>query len=79
MKELLIIIGLIAVGFIVMADTTITWKPFSIKFESPYNAVGYLLIFAGIIFIKIDSERKGAKKAVETIIEQVYNTKSEDK
>ena len=77
MKELLILLAITVVGFALMADTQITFKPFSIKFASPYNAVGYLLIFAGIIFIKIDSERKGAKKAVETIIEQVYNKKSD--
>ena len=77
MKELLILLAITVVGFALMADTQITVKPFSIKFASPYNAVGYLLIFAGIIFIKIDSERKGAKKAVETIIEQVYNKKSD--
>lgn len=78
MKELIFISALIILGFALMADTTITWKPFSVKFESPYNAVGYLLIFIGIIFIKVDSERKGAKKAVDQIIEQVYNTKSEN-
>lgn len=78
MKELIFISALIILGFALMADTTITWKPFSVKFESPYNAVGYLLIFVGIIFIKVDSERKGAKKAIDQIIEQVYNTKSEN-
>lgn len=78
MKELIFISALIILGFALMADTTITWKPFSVKFESPYNAVGYLLIFIGIIFIKVDSERKGAKKAIDQIIEQVYNTKSEN-
>jgi len=74
MKELLIVLALIVLGFALMADTSITVKPFSIKFASPYNAVGYLLIFIGIICIKIDAEKKGAKKAVDHIIEQLYDS-----
>jgi uncharacterized membrane protein len=74
MKELLIVFAVIVIGFALMADTSITFKPFSIKFESPYNAIGYMLVFIGIIFIKIDSEKKGAKKAVDTIVEQLYES-----
>jgi len=73
MKELLILIAIIAVGFLLMADTHITLKPFSIKFESPYNAIGFLLIFIGVVFIKIDAERKGVRKAIDRIAEAVSN------
>lgn len=71
MKELIIAIVIIALGFMLMADTTISLKPFSIKFASPFNAVGYLLVFIGIICIKIDSERKGATKAIDKVFERI--------
>lgn len=78
MKELIFVIALIIIGFALMADTTISFNPFSIKFGSPYNAVGYMLIFTGIIFIKIDSEKKGAKKAIDTIFERVEELSKND-
>lgn len=54
-----------------MADTTITLKPFSIRFGSPFNAVGYMLIFIGVICIKIDAEKKGATKAINRVFERI--------
>lgn len=71
MKYLFLVLLIVIVGFAIMADTTISFKPFSIKFGSPYNAVGYLLIFSGIAFIKIDSERKGARKAIDVVTERI--------
>ena len=81
MKELIFAIVIIALGFMLMADTTITLKPFSIKFGSPFNAVGYFLIFTGIICIKIDAEKKGATKAINRVFEQIeqLSTKDENK
>ena len=73
MKELVIAILLVVFGFMIMADTSIEFKPFSIKFGSPYNALGYMLIFIGIICIKIDAEKKGARKAIDHVVNQIYN------
>ena len=77
MKELVIASLLVIIGFMLMADTSISFRPFSIKFSSPYNAVGYMLIFIGIICIKIDAEKKGAKKAIDHVIDQISNPNKE--
>lgn len=56
MKEIIFLILLGVLLFIFTAKTTITFEPFNIKFERPYIAIGYLLIFLGAMFIQLQGE-----------------------
>lgn len=59
--------------FLFLANTTITFNPFSIKLSQPYYAIGWFLIVAGIILIRQDEYKKGLQRGVEIAIEEIQN------
>lgn len=61
MKEIIIYGLVIVVFFLFTARTTITFEPFSIKFERLWLAVGYVMIFLGAICIQIQGEMEKNK------------------
>lgn len=68
MKVTFSIIGLVVI-LIFLANTSIQFKPFKISFETPWLAIGMLLIFIGIGFIQVqphsDAYKKGLKAGGE--------------
>ena len=57
---LICLIGLL----LFLSRPTISFEPFSIKFEKLWSSIGYILIILGIIFIEIqgDIEKEEIKK-----------------
>lgn len=48
-----------------IADTTITWRPFSISFARPWLAAGIILIMCGCICLKAQWYADGLKRGAE--------------
>ena len=65
---ILLMIGVVA-AFFYMAGTKIQLKPFKITFDSLLWAVGYWLIFVGIILVCTDAKRDGYKKGYKKAFE----------
>lgn len=61
----------IIVCFLFLADTTITFSPFSIKFEKLYYAIGWFLIFGGVIVIRQGEYKAGLQRGVKIAIEEI--------
>lgn len=56
--------------FLLLADTTITFSPFTFKMASLGKAIGWLMLIIGIMVIEIAAERKGEAKGRAQIIQQ---------
>lgn len=60
---------LICLFFFLMAQPTISWPPFNIKFDKAYLAIGCFFIMVGIVFIILqghtEAYSKGLKKGCE--------------
>lgn len=75
----LFFLAIAVIGFFWMAETTITFSPFSFKTEALSKAIGFFLIIIGIAFIENHSEKKGAKKAVDQVIKTLEQYQSTTK
>lgn len=57
-----------------LADTTITWRPFSVSFGRLYLVVGIILIMCGCICLKAHWYEEGLKRGAEIkkeVIEEI--------
>ena len=69
MKTMIIPILITILGFCILADTTITFSPFSFHMASIPKAIGWIFIFFGIAFIEYNAEKRGSEKAKTDIIQ----------
>jgi hypothetical protein len=67
------LIGLILVVcmFLLIADTTITFSPFTFKMASVGKAIGWMMLIIGIMIIEIAAQRKGEAIGRTQVIEQI--------
>ena len=80
MTTSLIYIALSILAFLWMADTEITFSPFSFKMLQAYKAVGFFLVIIGIFFLETQAKINGINefktklvKEIEKIENQVDN------
>lgn len=67
--------------FIVMityiAEPTLTFKPFSLKFEKPYMPFAWIFLVLAIVFFQIGARRDGYKEGLTNGIEAGYKAGSD--
>jgi uncharacterized membrane protein YgaE (UPF0421/DUF939 family) len=74
MIQVIIPITLAIVLFLIMADTTITFNPFSIKFTSLFRGIGWIVLIIGMALIEYSAQRRGRlefQKDIESQFEQI--------
>ena len=68
---MIIIVALLTLTFAWIAfagGMKLTWKPFSLKFEHIFDAIGWILVIAGMACFRYESHKKGyTEGATETI------------
>jgi hypothetical protein len=57
--------------FFWMAETKVTFSPFTFEMVKLHKAIGFFLIIIGIWFIEYQSEKVGANKFKEELIKQL--------
>lgn len=57
--------------FFWMADTKVTFSPFTFEMMKFHKAIGFFLIIIGIWFIEYQSEKEGANKFKQELIKQL--------
>lgn len=71
----------IAIFFVVLfflAGTTISLRPFKVKIDSPYYAVGVFLMILGLTFISYHNYKRGIKEGQKQVIELLENKAEEE-
>jgi len=75
MKTAIIVISTLSVIFILSSEMKVTLKPFSIKFESVTNGVGWLMLVIGINLViytaRNRADKEGFKRGAEAVIEEM--------
>lgn len=71
MTQLIISSILFLLFFLLIARTTITFSPFSIKFERLIMAIGWVLIIAGVECIITQSYREGRRDFKTLVIHEL--------
>jgi len=75
MKTAIIVISTLSVIFILSSEMKVTLKPFSIKFESVTNGVGWLMLVIGINLViytaRNRADKEGFKRGAEAVIEEI--------
>jgi hypothetical protein len=71
MKSMLIGLILVVCMFLLIADTTITFSPFTFKMASVGKAIGWMMLIIGIMIIEIAAQRKGEAIGRTQVIEQI--------
>ena len=62
MKYMIFTIILTVICFFWLADTTITFSPFTFKCERPWHAVGMFMLIIGIAITNVSAYNRGYKK-----------------
>jgi len=75
MTQLIISSILFLFFFLLIARTTITFSPFSIKFERLFMAIGWVLIIAGVECIVIQSYRESRRDFKTLVIHELDSLK----
>jgi len=73
MKSTIIQVIIIVIILFFLAQITISFSPFSIKFGRPLFAIGWVLICVGIGCIQLDSERKGRQDLINGVKSEIQN------
>lgn len=74
MKTLLIYSAISLICFLLIANTTVTLKPFNISFGKPYLAIGWVFLIIGIGCIQHQSRRDGVERGIK-MCEEVIDCK----
>jgi len=61
---------ILAFTFLLIADTTITFSPFTFKMASVGKAIGWFMLIVGIMIIEISAKRKGEEIGRNQVIQQ---------
>lgn len=61
MKEIIIYVVIALVFVLFMGRTEISFKPFYFRMDGWLQALGWVMIVAGIMFVSIDAHRQGKK------------------
>lgn len=70
MKELIVYLVILVILFLFIADTRITFSPFSFKILHLWKAIGWITVAIGVIMITKDAEITAYKKgSTETLQE----------
>lgn len=70
MKSVLFDIAVVTVCFLWLAKLNIKFKPFSITFEAPYLALGWLALCTAILLFSIHYQNEGYKKGLTENVKQ---------
>ena len=68
---------LVVLAYLFIADTTISFSPFSVKVESPLRAIGWFLIALGVASIQVQSHREGRKSMLIEIRQEIKELQDE--
>lgn len=79
MIKLIIHLFIFAAIMFLVASPTLRIKPLSLKFDTPYLAIGWTIIIIGIAFIQYDSKRAGYNKCHKYYMECLEELKEEIK
>lgn len=71
MKTAIFTILVFILGFH-LANTKISFKPFSINFETPYYSFAVLFLVLSISLFQLQSEKQGFKRGVKTGAEKTF-------
>lgn len=64
--------------FLYVADTTITFKPFTIHLAKPYLAFAWLLLFISILLFQYQSYKEGSDDTMDKVMKVIDDVKSEE-
>lgn len=77
MIKLIIYLLLFAAMMFVISKPTLITKPFSLKFDAPYLAIGFTLIIIGVAFIQYGSKKEGYNECHKFYLECLDEMKEE--
>jgi len=72
MKMIVLYVIMMIVTFFILAKTTITFSPFSIKCEETLTAIGWIMLLVGASLLSYDSNRIGRVKAGKEIKQELF-------
>jgi hypothetical protein len=74
MKRMITIVALLILTFAWLAfagGMKLTWKPFSLKFEHIFDAIGWILVIAGMACFRYEAHKKGYTEGTNETIEKI--------
>lgn len=67
-----ICIVLFIVWCFITAETKISFKPFSISFNSPFLLLAWLLMVAGMVCFSVHFDKKAIKEVTDKVVDVTY-------
>ncbi len=75
MKTIIIISIVLLFAFFIGAETKVTLKPFSVRFENLWMGIGWVLFIIGlnvvIMSARYKADKEGFKRGAEAVIEEM--------
>lgn len=71
MKSMIIGLIILVCTFLLIADTTITFSPFTFKMASVGKAIGWMMLIIGIMIVEIAAQRKGEAIGRSQVIDNI--------
>lgn len=79
MKAMIIGLIILVGTFLLLADTTITFSPFTFKMASLGKAIGWMFLIIGVMIMEIAAERRGEANGRAQVINQLEEAVKEAK
>ncbi len=76
--KIAIYIVLTVLWFLYVADTTITFKPFTIHLAKPFLAFAWLLLIISILLFQHQSYKEGSDDTIDKVKEVIENVKTKE-
>ena len=71
MKEIAIYLVILVVMFLFLADTKVTFSPFTFKMHHTWKAVGWITIVLGVFMVSKDAEITAYKKGSNETLQEL--------
>ena len=73
--KMAITIGLFIILILLLGRTEICLSPFSVRMEGWMNALGWVLIFVGAMFVSEDARQQGYQQALNDVYKMMVEQK----
>ena len=77
MKTIIISLFILVILFLLLAETTISLKPFKVTLDRPLLAIGIMIAILGLSLIHHSGKVEGRKEIIKKVMEMRENTGEE--
>ena len=81
MKTIIILSIELLFAFFIGAETKVTLKPFSVRFENLWIGIGWGIFIIGLNIVlmsaRLKADKQGFKRGVESVIEEIKNIQNQ--